>query len=146
MLTSKGRGWLHYLCLSSDVNVVEEADHPHQPQAELEDKHWGCIEKQNDGDILSVVASTVYFAVICWGSIIRADDTNTLNKVIRKAGSVIGWWSSNCYSLWTTWPPWAPVTEQAVDHLLYQAAIPHAFTLYGIIYLIGERSAWYLFY
>ena len=38
----------------------------------------------------SVVASVLFFAVVCWGSSIGASDTNRLNKLIRKAGSVIG--------------------------------------------------------
>ena len=38
----------------------------------------------------SVVASVFFFAVVCWGSSIGASDTNRLNKLIRKAGSVIG--------------------------------------------------------
>ena len=38
----------------------------------------------------SVVASALFFAVVCWGSSIRASDTNRLNKLIKKAGSVIG--------------------------------------------------------
>ena len=38
----------------------------------------------------SVVASVLYFAVVCWGSSIGAGDTNRLNKLIKKAGSVIG--------------------------------------------------------
>ncbi|KAK0135417.1 RNA-directed DNA polymerase from mobile element jockey [Merluccius polli] len=38
----------------------------------------------------SAVASTIFFAVVCWGSSIRASDSNRLNKIIRKAGSVLG--------------------------------------------------------
>ena len=38
----------------------------------------------------SVVASVLFLAVVCWGSSIGASDTNRLNKLIRKAGSVIG--------------------------------------------------------
>ena len=38
----------------------------------------------------SVVASALFFAVVCWGSSIGAGDTNRLNKLIKKAGSVIG--------------------------------------------------------
>ena len=30
----------------------------------------------------SVVASIIFFAVVCWGSIIRAGDTNRLDKII----------------------------------------------------------------
>ncbi|CAG12911.1 unnamed protein product, partial [Tetraodon nigroviridis] len=37
------------------------------------------------------VASALFWAVICWGGSIRADDTNRLNKLIRKAGSGTGW-------------------------------------------------------
>lgn len=38
----------------------------------------------------SVVASTIFYAVVCWGEGIKAKDTNRLNKLINKAGSVIG--------------------------------------------------------
>ncbi|XP_034088755.1 uncharacterized protein LOC117557164 [Gymnodraco acuticeps] len=38
----------------------------------------------------SVVASALFFAVVCWGGSIRAGDTSRINKLIRKAGSVIG--------------------------------------------------------
>ena len=38
----------------------------------------------------SVVASAIFFAVMCWGSSIRASDTNRLDKIIKKAGSVLG--------------------------------------------------------
>ena len=38
----------------------------------------------------SVVASTIFFAAVCWGSSIRASDTNRLDKIIKKAGSVLG--------------------------------------------------------
>lgn len=47
--------------------------------------------QQYDGDYLSVVVSLLYFffAVVCWGSSIKAGKSNTLNKLTRKAGSVI---------------------------------------------------------
>ena len=38
----------------------------------------------------SVVASTVFFAVVSWGAGIKAKDANRLNKGIKKAGSVVG--------------------------------------------------------
>lgn len=38
----------------------------------------------------SVVASAIFFAVVCWGGSIRASDTNRLEKIIKKAGSVLG--------------------------------------------------------
>ena len=37
----------------------------------------------------SVVASVLFFAVVCWGNSIGASDTNRLNKLNRNAGSVI---------------------------------------------------------
>lgn len=37
-----------------------------------------------------VVASAIYFAVVCWGNSIGAGEINRLNKLIKKAGSVIG--------------------------------------------------------
>ncbi|TWW59213.1 hypothetical protein D4764_06G0007430 [Takifugu flavidus] len=38
----------------------------------------------------SVMASTIFFAVVCWGAGIKAKDANRLNKRIKKAGSVVG--------------------------------------------------------
>ncbi|TWW64120.1 hypothetical protein D4764_03G0011280 [Takifugu flavidus] len=38
----------------------------------------------------SVMASTIFFAAVCWGTGIKAKDTNGLNKLIKKAGSVVG--------------------------------------------------------
>ncbi|KAK0147391.1 hypothetical protein N1851_013140 [Merluccius polli] len=38
----------------------------------------------------SVVASAIFFAAVCWCSSIRASDTNRLDKIIKKAGSVLG--------------------------------------------------------
>ncbi|KAI3371529.1 hypothetical protein L3Q82_024120 [Scortum barcoo] len=38
----------------------------------------------------SVVASAIFFAAVCWGSSIRAGDNNRLDKIIKKAGSVLG--------------------------------------------------------
>ena len=38
----------------------------------------------------SVVASALFYAAGCWGSIIVAGNTNKLNKPIRKTSSVIG--------------------------------------------------------
>ena len=38
----------------------------------------------------SVVESAISFAAICWGSSIRARDLKRLNKLIMKAGSVLG--------------------------------------------------------
>ena len=37
----------------------------------------------------SVVSSIIFFAAVCWGSSIRARDTHRLDKIIRRAGSVI---------------------------------------------------------
>ncbi|KAK0139056.1 Somatostatin [Merluccius polli] len=36
------------------------------------------------------VVSAIFFAAVCWGSSIRASDTNRLDKIIKKAGSVLG--------------------------------------------------------
>uniref|UniRef100_A0A3Q1JNA6 C-type lectin domain-containing protein n=1 Tax=Anabas testudineus TaxID=64144 RepID=A0A3Q1JNA6_ANATE len=38
----------------------------------------------------SVEASAIFFAAVCWGGSIRSRDNNKLNKLIRKAGSVLG--------------------------------------------------------
>jgi len=37
-----------------------------------------------------MVASVIFYAVVCWGSRVKAADANRLNKLIRKAGSVLG--------------------------------------------------------
>ena len=39
---------------------------------------------------LSVVASTLFFAGACWGGGIMAGESNRLNKLVRKASSVVG--------------------------------------------------------
>ncbi|TWW79918.1 hypothetical protein D4764_10G0009480 [Takifugu flavidus] len=36
------------------------------------------------------LASTIFFAVVCWGTGIKAKDANRLNKPVKKAGSVVG--------------------------------------------------------
>ena len=38
----------------------------------------------------SVVVGAVFFAAVCWGGSIRGADAKKLNKLIRKAGSVLG--------------------------------------------------------
>ena len=38
----------------------------------------------------SVVASTVLYAVVCWGGNIKEGDSRRLNRLIKKAGSVLG--------------------------------------------------------
>ncbi|TWW81352.1 hypothetical protein D4764_01G0011670 [Takifugu flavidus] len=38
----------------------------------------------------SVMASTIFFAAVCWGAGIKAKDANRLNKIIKKAESVVG--------------------------------------------------------
>ncbi|TWW69419.1 hypothetical protein D4764_18G0002250 [Takifugu flavidus] len=38
----------------------------------------------------SVMTSTIFSAVVCWGAGIKAKDANRLNKLIKKAGSVVG--------------------------------------------------------
>ena len=38
----------------------------------------------------SVVDSTIFFAVICWSRSISASDPEKLNKLIKKAGSLLG--------------------------------------------------------
>jgi len=38
----------------------------------------------------SVVSSVIFYAVVCWGSRLKAADANRLNKLVRKAGSVPG--------------------------------------------------------
>lgn len=38
----------------------------------------------------SVVASAIFYAVVCWGGSMKVADMKRLNKLIRKAGSVVG--------------------------------------------------------
>ncbi|KAK7904749.1 hypothetical protein WMY93_017356 [Mugilogobius chulae] len=38
----------------------------------------------------SVVASAIFYGVVCWGSGVKVADTNRLNKLVKKAGSVLG--------------------------------------------------------
>ena len=39
---------------------------------------------------MSVVESAICFAAICWGRSISTRDSKRLNKLIKKAGSVLG--------------------------------------------------------
>ncbi|KAI3360539.1 hypothetical protein L3Q82_002282 [Scortum barcoo] len=38
----------------------------------------------------SVVSSVIFYAAVCWGSRLKTADTNRLNKLIRRPGSVLG--------------------------------------------------------
>lgn len=38
----------------------------------------------------SVVGSSLFYAVVCWGTEAKAKDSKRLNKLTKKAGSVIG--------------------------------------------------------
>ncbi|KAI3351311.1 hypothetical protein L3Q82_005856 [Scortum barcoo] len=38
----------------------------------------------------SVVSSVIFYSVVCWGSRLKTVDTKRLNKLIRRAGSVLG--------------------------------------------------------
>jgi len=38
----------------------------------------------------SVVTSSIFCAVVCWGSNMKVADSNTLDKLIRRAGSILG--------------------------------------------------------
>ena len=38
----------------------------------------------------SVVTSIIFFAAVCWGGGIRSNGANKLNKLVRKASSVVG--------------------------------------------------------
>lgn len=37
-----------------------------------------------------ILANVLFYAVLCWGGSISMDDSNRINKLIKKAGSVIG--------------------------------------------------------
>jgi len=45
--------------------------------------------QEDAGDLLPV-CDAIYFAVACWGSSISSRDASRINKLIRKAGTVIG--------------------------------------------------------
>ena len=38
----------------------------------------------------SILASVMFYAVVCWGNGLKIEDKNKINKLIRKAGSIIG--------------------------------------------------------
>ena len=38
----------------------------------------------------SMIASAIFFAVVCWGSRLRAADARKISRIIRKAGSILG--------------------------------------------------------
>lgn len=37
-----------------------------------------------------IVASVLFYVVLCWGGSMTAEDRNRINKLIKKAGSVVG--------------------------------------------------------
>ena len=37
-----------------------------------------------------IVASVLFYAVVCWGGSLTVEDRNRVNKLIKKAGSIIG--------------------------------------------------------
>lgn len=43
----------------------------------------------------SVMASTIFFAAVCWGAGIKAQDANRLDKLIKKEGCVGGFKPAN---------------------------------------------------
>ena len=53
-------------------------------------RSFNVCRKMSEIFYQSVVASAIFFAAVCWGSSIRASDTNRLDKTIKKAGSVLG--------------------------------------------------------
>ena len=72
----------------------------------------------------SVVASLIFYAVVCWGSRVKAADANRLSKLIRRAGSVLGVKLESLVEVMASWtttpipcmPPWRPTTApSAVD-------------------------------
>lgn len=107
--SSEGRGRLHSPCLSWDKDYKYLGVHIHyRVKCMTSTKHENkngmrrlyLLRKlisfnmgSNMMEIIcqSVVVSLLYFffAVVCWGSSIRAGKSNTLNKLTRKAGSVI---------------------------------------------------------
>ena len=53
------------------------------------------MESTPEGPLLrtffdSVVASTIFYGVACWGSSISAADRRRLNKLVKKANTVLG--------------------------------------------------------
>ena len=62
----------------------------------------------------SVMASVLFYAAVCWGGNMSKRDTGRLDKLVRKAGSVVGqslgthwglWWRNGCGE--SSWPSWA---------------------------------------
>lgn len=87
---------------------VKVLGRPHPQQGEVDDQHKAWKQERNEKPLRKlisfnmgsnmmeitcqpVVVSLLYFffAVFCCGSSIRAGKSNTLNKLTRKAGSVI---------------------------------------------------------
>ncbi|MEQ2312488.1 hypothetical protein AMECASPLE_031543 [Ameca splendens] len=66
-------------------------DAEQKPEKREEKEEVKTISSFNyDGQQWSVVESVISSAIICWGSSIRARDLKKLNKLIKKAGSVLG--------------------------------------------------------
>lgn len=85
--------------------------HPHWQQTE--EQHWGCIQKGDDGEFLSVSCgecSVLHCGLL--GSSVWAGDAKRQNKLIRKTGSMTDWKPNtlscggevvtNSYSWWTS--------------------------------------------
>ncbi|KAI3367192.1 hypothetical protein L3Q82_008247 [Scortum barcoo] len=55
------------------------------------DKGVGCgFQKTEDPSELCCHQGVIFYAVVCWGSRLKTADTNRLNKLIRRTGSVLG--------------------------------------------------------
>uniref|UniRef100_A0A8C4TB68 Reverse transcriptase domain-containing protein n=1 Tax=Erpetoichthys calabaricus TaxID=27687 RepID=A0A8C4TB68_ERPCA len=68
-LCKKGQSWLYFLRRLASFNICN---------------------KMLQMFYQTVVASAIFYAVVCWGGSIKKRDTSRLDKLVRKAGSIVG--------------------------------------------------------
>jgi len=76
----------------TEVDIVEEYKYldVHIDNKMDWTKNRGSVQERSESPVFSVVASVIFDAVVCWGSRVKAADANRINKLIRKAGSLLG--------------------------------------------------------
>ncbi len=82
----------------------------------------------------TVITSVLFYAVVCWGGSIKRRDATRLDKLVRKAGSVVGNELDTRTSVAEKCPtPSAPNLFQAEKLLQWQAVVP------GLLYRQTEE-------
>ena len=77
----------------------------------------------------TIIESPLFYAVVCWGSCTTDEDCRRLNKLVQKAGSVVG----------RRLDPLSAVVEHRMRRKLYSVLENNKHPLYSI--LAGQRSS-----